>query len=74
MIFEGHETELLSFRAFLNYRNACIKLSLEYNQDKINFLDITIFKDQEGCLHTSLSERIQTATPSCTQRAFIRNI
>ncbi len=74
MIFEGHETELLSFHAFLNSINACIKLSLEYNQDKINFLDITIFKDQEGRLHTSLFRKNTDRNAILHAKSFHPNI
>ena len=54
VIFNGSETQLLEFHKYLNSINNNIKLTIEYSQQSINFLDLTIFKDDLGTLHTTL--------------------
>lgn len=52
--WDGMEDELLSFHSYLNSTNSNIQLSLEYDRNKINFLDLSICKDATGNLHTSI--------------------
>ena len=53
-IFDGSESQLLEFHKYLNSLNENIKLTIEYSQQTINFLDLTIFKDEFGKLHTTI--------------------
>ena len=48
------EDELLLFHAYLNSVNDNVQLSLEYSRNVINFLDLSISKDNLGNLHTSI--------------------
>lgn len=52
--WDGNENELLAFHSYLNAANQNIKLSLDYSKEKINFLDLEIYKDEDGYLHTSI--------------------
>ena len=52
--WNGSEDELLSFHSYLNNANSNVKLSLEFDKEKIHFLDLEISKDENGFLHTSL--------------------
>ena len=54
LIFNGSETELLGFHDYLNSLNRNIKLTIEYSQSSIDFLDLTISKDSLGMLHTTI--------------------
>lgn len=54
LIFDGSESQLLEFHGYLNAINPNIKLSLEYSLTSIHFLDLTIYKDSDGQLHTTL--------------------
>jgi len=54
LFWSGSETELKEFHGYLNSINSNIKLSLEYSKKCINFLDLTISKDNQGILHTSV--------------------
>lgn len=54
MWWNGTVEELLLFHSYRNKTNTNVKLSLEYNKDKINFLDLEISKDANGYLHTSI--------------------
>ena len=54
LIFNGSETQLLEFHKYLNTLNRNIKLTIEYSQTAINFLDLTISKDLLGNLHTTI--------------------
>lgn len=53
-VFNGTETQVKGFHQYLNSINPNIKLSLEYSQDSINFLDLTVSIDQQGSLHTTI--------------------
>ena len=53
-IFDGSETQLKDFHGYLNSLNANIQLTMEYSQETINFLDLTIYKDDTGKLHTTI--------------------
>lgn len=50
----GSEQQLRDFHHFLNTTNPNIKLSLEYSNASINFLDLTISVDPAGLLHTTI--------------------
>ena len=50
----GTEGELLTFHRYLNAANENVKLSLDYSKEKINFLDLNIYKDSFGYLHSSI--------------------
>lgn len=50
----GSREELLQFHSYLNNINKNLKLSLEFSSSEINFLDLKIFKDINGDLHTSI--------------------
>lgn len=54
LIFEGSLNELLNFHKYLNSINPNIKLSIEYSQTCIDFLDLTIFKGEGDQVHTTL--------------------
>lgn len=54
LFWSGSETELIEFHGYLNSINPNIKLSLEYSKLCINFLDLTISKDNQGTLHASV--------------------
>lgn len=54
IIFSGNETALLAFHEYLNSLNPNIRLSIEYSQTSIDFLDVTISKDVDGDLHTTI--------------------
>ena len=54
LVFDGSETQLLEFHEYLNSLNPNIKLTIEYSQMTINFLDLTISKDTLGNLHTTI--------------------
>lgn len=48
MIWQGTGEELLSFTNSLNANDKNIKLTVSYIQDSVEFLDVKIFKDQDG--------------------------
>lgn len=52
--WKGTEEELMSFHEYLNAANPNVRLSLEYDVHKIHFLDLEIYKDEEGFLHTTI--------------------
>lgn len=54
LVFDGNVNELLDCHKYLNSINPNIKLSMEYSMSSINFLDLTIFKDEGDQLHTTL--------------------
>lgn len=54
LFFSGSEKELLDFHAYVNSLNVNLKLSLEYNLEVINFLDLRILRNNHGDLHTSI--------------------
>lgn len=43
LFWSWSETELQDFLKFVNSSNPNIRLSVEYSQEKVNFLDTTIF-------------------------------
>ena len=44
----------MSFHHYLNGVNSNIKLSIEYSQERIQFLDLELSKTADGDLHTSI--------------------
>lgn len=50
----GSTQQLQDFHEYLNDTNPNIKLSLEFSKTSINFLDLNIFVDSEGALHTTI--------------------
>lgn len=48
MIWYGSEKELLTFAGILNNNSKNIKLTMKYIKDKVDFLDVIIFKDARG--------------------------
>lgn len=52
--FKGTEANLLEFHKYVNSINPNIKLTLEYSQTEIAFLDLLISKEENGDLHTSI--------------------
>ncbi|XP_041916719.1 uncharacterized protein LOC121681189 isoform X2 [Alosa sapidissima] len=45
---------LNEFHLYLNSVNLNIKLSLDFSSTSINFLDLKIYVDTEGALHTTI--------------------
>ncbi|XP_063049711.1 guanylate-binding protein 4-like [Engraulis encrasicolus] len=54
----GPLEQLKEFHQFLNCSNPNIKLSLEYSQSEIHFLDLNITVDEQGYLHTSIFRKV----------------
>ena len=52
--WNGTKEELLLFHSYLNSANPNVKLSLEFDSHKIHFLDLEIYKDEHGYLHTTI--------------------
>ncbi|XP_054867021.1 uncharacterized protein LOC111575603 isoform X1 [Amphiprion ocellaris] len=50
----GKREQLQEFHQYLNSTNPNIKLSLEFSNKEINFLDLLISLDEQGSIHTSL--------------------
>ncbi len=57
LLFNGTESEFLDFHKYLNNTNKNIKLSIDYSREKIHFLDLTIYKEEDNRLHTSLCRK-----------------
>lgn len=57
LFWTGSEEELLLFYDFLNTKNRNIKLCIEYSQNSINFLDLTISKGERDKLHTTVYQK-----------------
>lgn len=57
-IFSGPLEQLKEFHQYLNCSNPNIKLSLEYSQSEIHFLDLNITVDEQGYLHTSIFRKV----------------
>ena len=53
-IWKGTESELDEFLKHLNEKHATIKFDYEKSKMSINFLDLTIYKDEQGKLATKL--------------------
>ncbi len=53
LIFDGNENQLLDFHKYMNSMNKNIRLSIDYSQHSISFLDLTVFKGTDGQLHTT---------------------
>lgn len=51
--YSGSETEL-QFHSYLSNTNSILKFSLDYSLTEIHFLDLKIFKNDNGGLHTSI--------------------
>ncbi|XP_069465004.1 uncharacterized protein [Ambystoma mexicanum] len=54
MLWGGTEIELNSFITWVNDQDECINFTMTFNQEKIPFLDLEIFKDAENKLGTTL--------------------
>jgi hypothetical protein len=54
IIFTGSREELLLFKAFMNDLHPTIKFTFNHSDSFINFLDITIYKNALGQIHTTL--------------------
>ncbi len=54
LIWSGSEIDLLAFHSYLNTTNIHLNLSLDFSFTQIHFLDLKIFKDNEGKLHTTI--------------------
>lgn len=50
----GNQIDLLLFHKCLNSTNENIKLPIEFSDNKINFLDVTIYKGDDDLLHSTL--------------------
>lgn len=71
--------QLQEFHQFLNATNPNIKLSLDFNDNEIHFLDLKIFKDSVGLLHTSIFRKETDRNTilradSCHPSSLISNI
>ena len=53
-VFSGSVQQLKDFHLYLNSINHNIKLSLEFSTTSINFLDLNIYVDSDGTLHTTI--------------------
>lgn len=53
-VFKGSVDELLAFHEYINSTHVNLKLSLDYSDSEINFLDLKIIKDELGYFHTSI--------------------
>ena len=53
-LFSGTEQELTSFHRYLNNTNKNLKLSIQYDLTQIDFLDLTIQKDKDGRINTTV--------------------
>ena len=54
MIWTHGQEELYKFLAYLNDCHATIKFTMEASEEKINFLDTTLHKSEDGTLWTDL--------------------
>lgn len=54
VIWQGTEEELLAFTIGLNNNLKNIKLTVTYSQDSVEFIDVMIFKDQEGYIQMDM--------------------
>lgn len=54
MIWKGSEQELIEFVTLLNTNQKNIKLTLNYSPNVIEFLDLSIYRDQHGFLQTDV--------------------
>ncbi len=54
LMWFASEIDLLAFHSYLNTTNIHLKLSLDFSFTQINLLDLKIFKDNEGKLHTTI--------------------
>ncbi|KAJ0060014.1 hypothetical protein NL108_018667 [Boleophthalmus pectinirostris] len=58
LLWSGSEQELLQFHSYLNNTNVNIKLSLDYSLSEIHFLDLNIYKDLDGDLHSTIFRKL----------------
>ncbi|KAL7388934.1 hypothetical protein ABVT39_016775 [Epinephelus coioides] len=54
LFWEGTQGELMDFVSHVNNSSRFLKFTCEYSFDKINFLDLTIHKEETGAIHTSI--------------------
>ena len=54
LIWEYSEEELLDFIKYLNNAHPSIKFTYQYSSDKATFLDVDIYKNNDGTLGTSV--------------------
>ena len=54
MLFSGSEYEWVQFQKYVNYLNMNLRLSIEYSETEINFLDLKILRNQNGSFHTTI--------------------
>lgn len=54
LIFSGTEQELILFHNYLNKTNKKLKLCIQCDLTQIDFLDLTIKKDMEGHINTTV--------------------
>ena len=74
LIFNASVTQLLELHNYLNSLNPNIKLTIEYSQTTITFLDLTIFKDTLGNSTLLFSEKKTLATRYSEPILFTRHI
>ena len=74
LIFNASVTQLLELHNYLNSLNPNIKLTIEYSQTTIQFLDLTIFKDTLGNSTLLFSEKKTLATRYSEPILFTRHI
>lgn len=54
LLWSGSHEELIQFHSYLNNTNKNLKLSLKFSKSEIAFLDLKIYKDDKGDLHTTI--------------------
>lgn len=54
LVFTGTEDELFEFRDYINNTYSTLKFTMEYDKEKIHFLDVLISVDMMGNLETSI--------------------
>ncbi len=68
LVWKGTEDELKEFLAYINQVHPSIKFTYEYSRSKINFLDLTICKDQNGNIEIDIYQK-----PTDTHNYLHRN-
>lgn len=54
ILFKGSVEDLLSFHNYVNTTNPAIKFSIDYSSSSIHFLDLNIYRDEDGSIHTTV--------------------
>lgn len=54
LFWEGIQEELMHFVSYINNSSSFLKFTCEQSTDKINYLDLTIHKDETGTIQTSV--------------------